>query len=115
MSAQGILADCAIRDALQRGEIQIDPYNPEHLNPASYDLTLGEEVTVYKDWVGYDGLSRADICGRPRDGSDVHLFNSNPRYFDIKNKPEVISFKMTKEHGWLLKPGIGYLMHTHER
>ena len=44
----GILSGVAIADAVDNGEIDIDPYQTEHLNPASYDLTLGDGVVTYE-------------------------------------------------------------------
>lgn len=121
MTAQGILSDLAICRAIELGHIRIDPFKPEHVNPASYDLTLGDQVTVYKRWVACDeryderpkfGISRADVAGA-RNGTD--LVPQNALYLDIKDEPETISFKIDPERGWILKPGIGYLMHTEER
>lgn len=122
--AGGILPDHVIRDAVATGDIVIDPFDAANLNPVSYDLTLGDEVTVYKRWVAYDPeydvrplpytLSMADVTGKPRDGSDIHPWREG-RWLDVKDEPETVTFKIHPEAGWYLKPGIGYLMHTHER
>lgn len=101
--SHGILPDHRIRHAVENGEIEIDPYNPDHLNPVSYDLTLGDEVVIYKTWVGFE---------------ETDLFRLSPderRVLDVKDEPETAKFKIDPERGWILKPGIGYLMHTHER
>lgn len=122
----GILSDSAISSAVSAGDILINPFDEAQLNPTSYDLTLGDQVTVYKRWVAYDeyystprpnpagipGLSVENITGRPRDGSDLIANNSN--VLDVKKEPETVSFKINPEIGWVLKPGIGYLMHTRE-
>lgn len=130
MDSYGILADSAIRKAIGEGLIKIEPYNETHVNPASYDLTLGDEVTVYKRWVAYDetfdvrphvpgnpslqlGISRAEVMGKVRDGSD--MFAARDRVLDVRDEPETVTFKINPEAGWLLRPGIGYLMHTRER
>lgn len=119
----GILSDSAIAGAITRGEIKIDPWDPAQLNPASYDLTLGDGVTVYKRWVSHDeeydlrpkfGLSRADVTGKLRDGSDI-VVGTPGLVLNVKEEPGTISFKIDKDQGWILKPGIGYLMHTRER
>ncbi len=115
-----ILSDSAITESVENGDIVIDPWTPAQLNSASYDLTLGDEVVVYQRWVGYDPryalpeglLSEEDALTRPRDGSDFSLTGEE---LDIKEKPKVATFKMDPKLGWLLKPGIGYLMHTRER
>lgn len=118
----GILSDSAISSAVERGDIRIDPFTSAHINPASYDLTLGDEVTVYKHWVGYNenydvrpkfGISIADVTGKPRDGSD--MFAVRDTVLDVRKEPETVSFKIDPNQGWILKPGIGYLMHTRER
>lgn len=42
-----ILSGSAIQAAVERGDIVIDPFRPEHVNPASVDLTLGNTVRIY--------------------------------------------------------------------
>jgi dCTP deaminase len=112
----GILPDYRIRQEVAAGAIQIDPYTPEHVNPASYDLTLGDEVTIYKAWVHFDehyeDRGPREAAG-PRNGSD--FYPTGVRFLDVKDEPETQTFKIDPERGWILKPGIGYLMHTRER
>lgn len=105
-----ILTDQRIREALNRGAIQIDPYRPEQVNPTSYDLTLGDGVAVYRGWV--ETFSGEGPKGEVQDG---HRFTPIDRPLDSKVEPEVERFTIDPERGWLLKPGIGYLMHTEER
>jgi dCTP deaminase len=120
----GILSDFSIASAVKAGDIRIDPWNDAQLNPTSYDLTLGDQVRVYKRWVAYDeyrsvpagpgGLAAAAESARgPRDGSD--FIANNSFVLDVKGEPETVAFKIDPEKGWVLKPGIGYLMHTRER
>jgi dCTP deaminase len=128
--SQGILPDTEIRRAIQNGDIEVDPFNPDHVNPVSLDLTLGPEIMVYKKWVHYDaeydvrptlpgsphiplGLSRADITGRPRDGAEMYSFKDE--VLDVRDEPETVKFTIDPDRGWLLRPGVGYLMHTAER
>ena len=86
---QGILSGKEIEMETHLGEIDISPFEVSQLNPASYDLTLGDGITVYnKVW---------------KSGS----------YLDPKVDNPTNSFKMGPE-GFILKPGIGYLMHTRE-
>ena len=83
-----ILTGNAIRDAVERGDIEIEPYAPGHINPASYDLTLGEQVAIY-DFAGI-----------------VH---------DVHDEPTRVQRVVVGNHGVVLRPGTGYLMHTRER
>lgn len=41
-----ILTGSMIAEAVKYGEISIDPYNPENLNPNSYNYTLGSKLLV---------------------------------------------------------------------
>lgn len=121
----GILSGREIRKWVGRGRITIDPWDPTHLvpedklNPASYDLTLGPEVAVYKAVTHYHPtMIHSIVPGMedgsnlfPNDGSDIHFGNAVLR---VDRKNEVRKFRMP-ESGWLLKPGIGYLAHTAER
>ena len=57
-----MLSDIDIKEALMRGDIDIDPYHVAQLQPASYDLTLnfplksrdGSEMLSYGDFVRID-------------------------------------------------------------
>jgi len=110
----GILTGNAIREAVASGDIVIDPWNPTHLhdedriNPASYDLYLGDQVAVYEHatWVG-------KYPPGPVDGQQVHAVRDC--VLDVREPQPVRTFFINPETGWVLKPGIGYLMHTHER
>lgn len=103
-----ILSDTSILSAVESGDIEISPFNPGHVNITSYDLTLGSEVRVYKKWVEGD-FSLPDGSGlRPKSFGSTVVDPHNPS--DV----ETISFQIP-ENGWVLKPGIGYLMHTAER
>lgn len=97
-----ILSDTAIREACDAGEIRIDPFDPAQLNVTSYDLTLGDEVRVYDAWVS----GSPDDCGE-------HLV---PRasVLDVRAEPLTVAWRIGAE-GFVLQPGIGYLMHTQER
>lgn len=114
----GILADSAISKAIEEGTIQVSPYNHAHLNPGSLDLTLGTEVAVYEDWVHCYERSRASQFGKadPVTYEDGAYFEPRPDgVIDVKVEPRVRKFPIDPEKGWILKPGIGYLMHTAER
>jgi dCTP deaminase len=104
----GILSDSALAAAFNQGDIKINPWNPEQLNPTSYDLTLGDEVAVYEDWVHcYEREKTTHEDGRH--------FCIRENVLDVKKEPTVQKFKIHPNFGWFLKPGIGYLMHTREQ
>jgi len=101
----GVLSGQAIEQAIAEDRIQVDPFDRKYVNPASYDLTLGEEVRIYENVVHTHDMV-------DQDGS---YFKVAPLGILDSRKPNATkSFQIGKK-GWLLKPGIGYLMHTHER
>ena len=85
----GILGDSEIKRAIACGDIEIDPFEPAHVNPASVDLTLGDEVVTY---VGASGVV----------------------ILDAKAEPLTVKRRMPAA-GFDLFPFVGYLMHTRER
>jgi len=133
----GILTGPEIRRALFAGDIVIEPMDEENLqdgtlvNPASYDLTLGNKVAVYSNvmQVVFGNAIKArqaykDGVPEPLDSviydavvrsKGSCLYAHNERWLDSKRKNSTWEFTIDKEAGWLLKPGIGYLMHTVER
>lgn len=129
----GIFSDRAIADAVVRKAIVIDPFDAAQLNPASYDMTLGDKVSVYSDWVLDERVIAKEVAEDPFRKAlavavDIGLFPQRPleprdgRHlvphftdvpYDVKTEPNVFSFTIGEE-GWVLKPGILYLMHTRE-
>lgn len=104
----GILTGQRIRECLSSEAIVITPFRKEQLNPNSYDLTLGAGVAVYKLWVRQDPFDCQDGTHlSPRDPNDHSVV------YDCKTEPEVLNYTIGSE-GWVLWPGIGYLMHTEE-
>jgi dCTP deaminase len=110
MMNSGILSGDAISGEVEEGGIQIDPYNKDQLNPASYDLTLGDEVAVYTSVVYHNEVSPYST----EDGR-CFIYGGRTGILDAKTPQEVAKYKMDPIAGWVLKPGIGYLMHTRER
>ena len=84
-----ILSGSAIETSIKLGTIEIDPYDPAQLNPASYDLTLGDRVLTYED----------EAVGP----------------YSVRDEPKVREHKVDPEFGFWLRRGVGYLMHTRER
>lgn len=110
---EGILSDLEIRRAITAGEIEIDPFTPEHLNITSYDLTLGNEVRVYSNWVTGTPIEWAHHNG-PEGAIDGSSLRPVADPVNSKEVPVTHAWKFD-DRGFLLKPGIGYLMHTRER
>ena len=100
-----ILTGPEIISAVHRGDIEIDPFEPGNVNPASIDLRLGSKAACYKRWVfsGSDG-ARPSLHGP--DG-----------IIDVKKKGhfETAKFEFDDETGLILRPGVLYLMHTVEQ
>jgi len=136
MAEAGILTGLEILEQCRSGHITILENGSPHLDEArinsnSYDLTLGNRVAVYSDVMElrtcsllgmrkgvYDRRDlelpedvRADTVAR----QGVNLFLDTEQVLDSKKKLNVWEFEIEPEKGWLLKPGIGYLMHTVER
>ena len=65
-------------------DIVIEPFTISHLNPNSYNLTLGNDLLIYED-----------------------------ELLDMKQKPSTHSIKIPEE-GYILKPGKLYLGQTAE-
>ena len=107
MKSDGILTGPAIAEAVQQGRIFIENYDPSRLNPASYDLTLGNQVAVYA--LGID--TRPE--GSPEDGSNLRPHKS--AVLNALDPGPVFKSSIDPKIGWVLQPGIGYLMHTAER
>lgn len=82
-----VLTKQAIRAALDSGEIVISPFNPNHLSPNSYDLTLSSLLLVY-------------------DLTDVECL-------DIKRENSTLEFTIPEE-GFVLQPGMLYIGATNE-
>jgi dCTP deaminase len=112
MTDQGVLSGKAILAAIENGSIRIDPFNPKFMNPASFDLTLGEEVRVYSNLVNTSYNSKDGSKFKPRIDTLMHP-HMEEHVLDSRLPNPTESFKIG-DAGWVLRPGIGYLMHTRE-
>jgi dCTP deaminase len=133
----GILSGRAILRAVKEGDIQITPFDPKRMNPASFDLTLGREVAVYKDTTHADFGCRLFYLNADQDKivrgipgervrpihwySDPQEQEHNAQGFIVRQGPldaakdnEIVRYTM-EDTGFILMPGVGYLMHTQER
>jgi len=120
----GILSGLEIKKSVEAGDIIVDPWNPtqisyeDKLNPASYDLTLGNQFAVYENVVsgsfepgchGYAG----DLL-RPR-YDPTYSERAYENKLDASKSNKIIKCELESGQPLLLKPGIGYLAHTAER
>ena len=80
-----ILSDSEIKKNLVEGDIVITPFQDKHLNPNSYDLTLGKNLMVYD----FPTLS-------------------------VKEKPQTRLLEIHPEKGFMLEPYEFYLGVTNE-
>lgn len=87
-----ILTGPEIRKRFDAGDITIDPFDEKQLNPASYDLRLGDHYAVY-------------VFSTREDGENDVL--------DAK-KDNLVEDLLMPPDGLLLRPGQLYLMHTVE-
>ena len=79
-----ILTDLKIKEAIDKGEILIEPYRPECLGTNSYDVHLGKYLAIYEDEI-----------------------------LDAKKHNTVNHFEIPDE-GFILEPGELYLGVTEE-
>lgn len=100
----GILTGHAIRAAIEEGDIDINPYCPEHLNAASIDICLGDKYSVYRRWVQQYSDDQLEL---PFYRTEKVLDVCNERHFDVESH-------VIPKRGLVVQPNILYLMHTHE-
>lgn len=102
-----ILTGPAIAAAVAAGRIVIDPYDPARLQPASYDLTLGDLLVVYA--CGYD---RHQAC----DNAWPFAPDLDGRWEELDTAREPVTRNLVIPPGGIrLYPGVTYLGHTVER
>jgi dCTP deaminase len=113
-SEAGILTGPEIEKQIAAGRILIDPFNPSHVTSGSVDLTLGSTVTLYE---GSFRDSRANPCVDGRTFAPIaSLVRNNPELvWDTRVPWPTVTRVIDPEIGWVVKPGICYLMHTVER
>jgi dCTP deaminase len=108
-----ILTGESIKRAIADGSVVVEPFHPDRVQPNSIDLTLGDEVRIYRDvtdfssnFLGGDSYDTS-CCIRPR--NDRHCTNALDSKVD-----NVSTLFQIDESGWLIVPGVLYLMHTAE-
>lgn len=126
MAEGGVLTGPEIHRCIQDGRIQVTPFDEKYINPGSIDLTLGDTVAVYNQLTVVGGdMSRLPFKKGSMDLTEEALRtttrqggkNLKPFFveMDAKKQHDVFRFNIDPEIGWVLQPGIGYLMHTAER
>jgi len=105
-----ILSGPQIRDEVGWKTIEIEPYDESRVQPNSVDLTLGRQVRVYKDFVDV-GLPEKSMTSYAR---SHRMRRHNTSVLDPQERNETQAFEID-DSGWLVSPGILYLMHTRER
>lgn len=80
-----MLLKTEIEESYRNGRIVIEPFNPLHVGPNSYDVRLGDKLCIYTN-----------------------------KYLDCKIDNPTETITIPKE-GLILEPGILYLGHTMER
>lgn len=126
-----ILTGERIKQCVKDGSISIEPFKEGLVQPNSVDLTLGDEVRVYQEFVSLKNPQGTDSYNVSRGMQAVVLppeqeydrllvegvgplwGNPEPPVLDAKRDNVSLSFKMDSS-GWMVKPGILYLMHTAE-
>ena len=98
-----ILSGSAISFALDNGTIDIDPFDHELVNPASYDLRLGPEVAVYT------------ATEQAWDRQSVHKRAPSPKITLDAKREQLLTVVQMSPDGFEVEPGRLYLMHTAER
>lgn len=81
-----ILTGPEIEAAVADGRLRIDPYDPDQVNPNSYNVRLGDTLITYAEPV-------------------IDAYSHNPTRVQ----------RIDPDHGFVLQPGELYLGHTQER
>jgi dCTP deaminase len=115
-----VLADSEILKGMDCGDLTIDPFNIEHLNPNSVDLTLHPDFKVYDTVVH----TVTDMAHLPKDIFEQKLYTYNMvgdrdvwlyhDPLDVKKDNPVLEFKIP-DYGYILSPGQVYLYACNER
>ena len=102
ISTYGLCTGSKIIEMEEAGLIDITGFDPNKVNPNSYNLSLGDDLIIYK---------------APNDKSLLHRIEKvfNPRKYAIDCKKDNESEHITiPKEGYLLKPGVLYLGKTKE-
>lgn len=107
-----LLSGPQIADEVKKGTIVIDPYNPDRINPNSYDLCLDKGLAVYATLYPSNEFpwAPAGVGDKTWTGEPYKPYG----YLDMKREEELIT-KEIPDTGLILYPGVLYLGSTVER
>lgn len=106
-----ILTSYEIREQVIAGGIMVSPYDEARVQQNSLDVTLGTGVCTYDDAVGFDEEYPFKI--KTSINMSEALIAINRRPLSVKHDNPVERYDMD-DSGWVVKPGILYLMHVAE-
>lgn len=115
-----VLTGPEIIKEIHAGNIEINPFNPEHIGPNSLDLTLGDEIKIYtgKDGNPVDaGYMKAIKLHPHQDQVNerrlIEYLDRNGLILDTRKAPRTKTVSIPPE-GYVLLPDRGYLAATVE-
>lgn len=108
-----ILSGREIRKEIEVGGIHVSPYDEQRVQPNSLDVTLGKGVCVYSEVVQYSDQRVDQAWPLPTSLLRSRLLECRYGELDAKKDNPICRFDMD-ESGWIVKPGILYLMHLEE-
>ena len=87
-----ILSDRTIKRALKNGEIKIEPFSEDQLQPASYDVKLGNEFLVFDNTRAIVIDPRKNIAEimRKISADENNPFILHPREFTLAHTMEIV-------------------------
>ena len=105
------LCDASITEKIKSGEISIDPFNPENVQPASYDLTLGNEFLAFDktQQICIDVKEPVSNAMKKVKIKDDESYILHPAEFALANVREM-TYVNEQHVGWLMgKSSLGRL------
>jgi len=115
-NGQLILSDADIRRNVEKGEIGIEPYDPERQQPASYDLLLGKQLLRYKlyknGWLFNPLTDTADMEDSPFHGGTFKLSPGSFALGATQERVRVPRWAVGRLEGKSSLARLGLLVHS---
>jgi dCTP deaminase len=105
-----MLSDYEIGEAYYTGSIDIEPFDPNCIQPASYDVHLGDKLLVPDRQVKYSEWWADPLLPRTYDGLQLNPCDSQPPFVEKKLPP----YNSYLADEFYLPPGGVALGHTDE-